>query len=255
MEIPFRPYRGLIGVAGLVLAATFLSSANAAQLECLEDRLARVLQGGGLHGTRAAEPGAAPGPAARSEAREARSDHLLRQHHGSSPGQRLRGLPLARLRLRGFPVDRDRYGQQRDRRARPHGAAQPAPRAARDQRGVLSQPDAEPALRLQLGRSLRSLPGRQRPLCRRWGHGVEPEQRVHLRHLFRREEDDDASDRAGSPSVHRADRDGWIHGGRSRRRGSRPVSPVAHGLLGGVRGHRARPDLRGPTAARPIPST
>ena len=50
MKSPWRWYRGLIGVAGLVLAATFLSSANAAQPGRLDDRLARVLEEAGFTG-------------------------------------------------------------------------------------------------------------------------------------------------------------------------------------------------------------
>ena len=50
MKSPWRRYWGLIGVAGLVLAATFLSSANAAQPDRLEDRLARVLREAGFTG-------------------------------------------------------------------------------------------------------------------------------------------------------------------------------------------------------------
>ena len=255
MKTPFRSYRGPVVVAGLMLTATFLSSANADQPERLEDRLARVLKAGGLHGTRAGEPGAAPGPAARSEAREARPDHLLRQHHGPAPGQRLRGLPLARRRLRRLPVDRDRHGQQRDRGARPHGTAQPAPRALHGQHGVLSEHDAEPALRLPLRRSLRPLPGRQRPLLHRRGYGVEPGQRVHLRHLFRREEDDDAVDRAGSLSAHRADRDGGIHG---REFPATWIPPCITRRTRSPPGRSRTPcpaRSRGPTAARPTPST
>ena len=50
MKSLWRGYRGLIGMAGLVLAATFLSSANAAQPDRLEDRLARVLRQAGFTG-------------------------------------------------------------------------------------------------------------------------------------------------------------------------------------------------------------
>jgi len=50
MKSPWRRYRGLIGVAGLVLAAAFLSSANAAQPGRVEDRLARVLREAGFTG-------------------------------------------------------------------------------------------------------------------------------------------------------------------------------------------------------------
>jgi cytochrome c peroxidase len=50
MKSPFRLYRGPIGVAGLVLAATFISSANADQPDRLEDRLARALREAGFTG-------------------------------------------------------------------------------------------------------------------------------------------------------------------------------------------------------------
>ena len=47
MKSPLRLYRGPIIVAGLVLAATFISSASADQPDSLEDRLARVLREAG----------------------------------------------------------------------------------------------------------------------------------------------------------------------------------------------------------------
>ena len=50
MKSPWRRCQTLIGVAGLVLAAMFLSSANAAPLDRLEDRLARVLREAGFTG-------------------------------------------------------------------------------------------------------------------------------------------------------------------------------------------------------------
>ncbi len=50
MKGPWRRYRGLIGLAGLVLAATLLSSANAADPDRLEAQLARVLRDAGFTG-------------------------------------------------------------------------------------------------------------------------------------------------------------------------------------------------------------
>jgi len=50
MRTRWRRYRGPIGVVGLVLAATFLSSANAAQVDHLQDELARVLKEAGFTG-------------------------------------------------------------------------------------------------------------------------------------------------------------------------------------------------------------
>lgn len=50
MRSPWRRHRGPMGMAGLVLAATFLSSANAAQVDRLQDELARVLREAGFTG-------------------------------------------------------------------------------------------------------------------------------------------------------------------------------------------------------------
>ena len=69
--------------------------------------------------------------------------------------QLLRRLPLADERLRRHAVDRHRDRQQRDRRPRSPGAAQPAPHADGDQHGVLSDADVELALPRALRRPVR----------------------------------------------------------------------------------------------------
>ena len=162
MKSPSRRYRRLIGVAGIVLAARFLSSANAAQPDRLEDRLARVLREAGFTGRvqQSLEPrlGRRLDPKLVTLGRTVFFDNIMGLHRDNSCA----GCHSPAFGFGDSQSIAIGYGQQRDRRARPQGAAQPAPCAAHDQHGVLSQPDAEPALRLPLRRSLRSLPGRQR---------------------------------------------------------------------------------------------
>ena len=150
-------------------------------------------------------------------------------------------MPLPRVRAERQPIDGHRHRQQRSRRARSHRPAQPAPGARHRQHGVLPGDDAEHPIHLVYRRSLRPLAGRERAFLHRGGHGLESCQRLLLRDLLRPDEDDDASERAGTLPVDRARRDGRFHGREPGRRGLRALSPIPSRVLGRLLGHGAWP--------------